>query len=121
MSSCSGVAALLATLLIGLSGHEVMHYWWALVLLGIGWNFLFVGGTALLVDTYQPVERFKAQAVNEFSVFGVSAAASLLAGSLIQTWGWNTVLWSTAPLLIGLLLVLVPFARQPARELPQNV
>ena len=109
-----GVAALLATLLIGLTGHDVMHYWWALVLLGIGWNFLFVGGTALLVDTYQPVERFKAQAVNEFTVFGVSAAASLLAGSLIQTWGWNTVLWSTAPLLVGLLAALIPFARYRA-------
>jgi len=115
-----GVAALLATLLIGLTGHDVMHYWWALVLLGIGWNFLFVGGTALLVDTYQPVERFKAQAVNEFSVFGVSAAASLLAGSLIHTWGWNTVLWSTAPLLIGLLAALIPFARHRAAQSPRG-
>ena len=116
----AGVAALLATLLIGLTGHDVMHYWWALVLLGIGWNFLFVGGTALLVDTYQPVERFKAQAVNEFSVFGVSAAASLLAGSLIHTWGWNTVLWSTAPLLIGLLAALIPFSRHRAAQRPRE-
>jgi MFS family permease len=115
-----GVAALLATLLIGLTGHDLMHYWWALVLLGIGWNFLFVGGTALLVDTYQPVERFKAQAVNEFTVFGVSAAASLLAGSLIQTWGWNTVLWSTAPLLVGLLAALIPFARYRAAQRPHG-
>jgi MFS family permease len=116
-----GVIALLATIVFGLQGREVVHYWWALVLLGIGWNFLFVGGTALLVDTYRPAERFKAQAVNEFSVFGVSAVASLLAGSLIHTWGWDTVLWSTAPLLVALLVVLVPFSRQPARELPQNV
>lgn len=116
----AGVAALLATLLIGLTGHDVMHYWWALVLLGVGWNFLFVGGTALVVDTYQPVERFKAQAANEFCVFGVSAAASLLAGSLIQTWGWNTVLWSTAPLLIGLLAALIPFAHYRAAQSPRG-
>jgi MFS family permease len=115
-----GIFALLATLVFGLLGHDVMHYWWALVLLGIGWNFLFVGGTALLVDSYRPVERFKAQAINEFSVFGVSAAASLLAGTLINTWGWNTVLWSTAPLLIGLLIALVPFSRRPAVDQPRN-
>lgn len=115
-----GVIACLATILFGLQGHQVVHYWWALVLLGIGWNFLFVGGTALLVDTYRSSERFKAQAVNEFSVFGVSAVASLLAGSLIHNWGWDTVLWSTAPLLVALLVVLVPYLRQPAKTLPQT-
>jgi len=115
-----GVIACLATILFGLQGHAVVHYWWALVLLGIGWNFLFVGGTALLVDTYRSSERFKAQAMNEFSVFGVSAVASLLAGSLIHTWGWDTVLWSTAPLLVALLVVLVAYSRQPAKALPQT-
>jgi MFS family permease len=111
-----GVVALLATVVSGLQGHEVAHYWWALVLLGIGWNFLFVGGTALLVASYRPNERFKAQAVNEFSVFGVSAAASLLAGTLIHDWGWNAVLWSTAPFLLGMLFVLVPFSRRPTSQ-----
>jgi MFS family permease len=109
----SGVLALLAALGIGLAGHAVTHYWWALVLVGIGWNFLFVGGTALLVDTYRPVERFKAQAVNEFSVFGASAAASLLAGTLVHSWGWDAVLWSTAPLLIGTAAVLFRFGSRP--------
>jgi MFS family permease len=111
-----GVFTLLATVVFGLQGHAVVHYWWALVLLGIGWNFLFVGGTSLLVDSYRPDERFKAQAVNEFSVFGVSAAASLLAGTLINNWGWNTVLWSTAPFLIGMLLVLIAFSRRPTSQ-----
>lgn len=108
-----GVLALLAAAGIGLAGHAVAQYWWALVLVGIGWNFLFVGGTALLVDTYRPVERFKAQAVNEFSVFGVSAAASLGAGTLIHSWGWDAVLWSTAPLLIGTAAVLFRFGPRP--------
>ena len=115
-----GVIALLAMIAAGLQGHAVVHYWWALVLTGIGWNFLFVGGTALLVETYRPAERFKAQAVNEFGVFGISAAASLLAGSLIHAWGWDTVLWSTAPLLIALTLALIPFSRHSAKALPQN-
>jgi len=98
-----GVAAFLVMVLAGLQGHAVMHYWWALVMLGLGWNFLFVGGTALLVESYRPAERFKAQAVNEFSVFGTSAAASLLAGTLIHDYGWNTILWSTAPILVAML------------------
>ena len=110
--SC-GLVAMLAALGFGLAGHAVTHYWWALVLVGIGWNFLFVGGTALLVESYRPIERFKAQAVNEFSVFGVSAAASLLAGTLIHNWGWNVVLWSTAPLLVGTAAVLLLFGMRP--------
>ena len=71
-----GVAALLATLAFGLSGHAVMHYTSALVLLGVGWNFLFVGGTTLLVKSYRPSERYRAQAVNEAAVFGTSATES---------------------------------------------
>jgi MFS family permease len=111
-----GVAALVATLIAGLWGHAVIHYWWALVLLGLGWNFLFVGGTALLVDTYRPVERFKAQAVNEFAVFGASAAASLLAGTLIHAWGWNAVLWSTAPFVLAVSIALALLPRSGAAE-----
>ncbi len=113
-----GICALLATIVFGLQGHAVVHYWWALVLLGIGWNLLFVGGTTLLVGSYQPTERFKAQAVNDFGVFGVSAAASLLAGSLIYHWGWSTVLWATAPMLIGLLAVLLIYSRRPEHPVP---
>jgi MFS family permease len=86
------------------------------VILGLGWNFLFVGGTALLVDTYRPVERFKAQAVNEFAVFGASAAASLLAGTLIHAWGWNTVLWSTAPFVLAISIALALLQRGGAAE-----
>ena len=68
--------------MIGLQGHTYMHYWYALVLLGIGWNFLYVGSTTMVTLTYGIGERFRAQAVNEFCVFGTSAAASLLAGTM---------------------------------------
>jgi len=101
-----GVVAMLATVATGLQGHEVMHYWWALVLLGLGWNFLFVGSTALLVESYQPNERFKAQAINEFSVFGASALAALLAGTVLHAFGWNAILWTSAPLLIAMFVAL---------------
>jgi MFS family permease len=68
-----------------------MHYWWGLVLLGVGWNLLFVAGTALLTTTYRPAERYRAQAVNEFSVFGTQALASLLAGPALHLVGWRAL------------------------------
>lgn len=80
-----GTLGLLGTSIIGLQGHSVLHYWWALVLLGIGWNFAYVGGTTMLTYTYSMAERFRAQAVNEFLVFGTSATASLLAGTVMST------------------------------------
>ncbi|MCB1685003.1 MAG: MFS transporter [Pseudomonadales bacterium] len=109
----AGLLAMLATLAIGLSGHEVMHYWWALVLLGIGWNFLYVGGTTLLVRTYLPSERFRAQAVNEFSIFGVAAVASLMAGTLIHSFGWTVLLLCALPPLLLMVALLVWRLRHP--------
>lgn len=102
----TGTLVMAGTIVAGLQGHAVMHYWWSLVLLGVGWNFLFVGGTALLVESYRPSERFKAQAVNEFSVFGASAAASLLAGTLIHAYGWDAILEASAPVLVIMLAAL---------------
>lgn len=103
---CAGVVAMGVTVVCGLAGQQVMHYWWALVLLGVGWNFLFIGGTTLLVRNYHPAERFKAQAFNDFSVFGASALASLLAGTLMFQLGWQVVLYSALPLLLGMALLL---------------
>lgn len=86
-----GVALMLACVAIDSAGRDLMHYWWGLVMLGIGWNLLFVAGTALLTTTYRPAERYRAQAVNEFSVFGTQALASLLAGPAIHLVGWRTL------------------------------
>jgi MFS family permease len=109
----AGALLMLACVAIASSGHDLMHYWWGLVLLGIGWNLLFVAGTALLTTTYRPAERFRAQAVNEFSVFGTQALASLLAGPAIHALGWRTLnLAALAPLLLfGLALVAWPGQR----------
>ena len=108
-----GVLAMAATVTIGLTGRAIMHYWWALVILGVGWNFLFVGGTTALVATYRPTERFRAQGVNDFSVFGMSALASLSAGLLLHGFGWAVVLLSTLPALALMLLAVLYAARRP--------
>jgi MFS family permease len=84
-----------------------MHYWWALMLLGIGWNFLYVGGTTMLTYTYSMAERFRAQAVNEFLVFGTSATASLLAGTVMYYFGWYRLMWIPIPILLIVCVALI--------------
>jgi MFS family permease len=108
-----GALGLLATSIIGLQGHTVFHYWWALVLLGIGWNFLYVGGTTMLTYTYSMAERFRAQAVNEFLVFGTSATASLLAGTVMHYYGWGTLMLIPMPVLIIICIALIAVRGNP--------
>ncbi|MDZ7643487.1 MAG: MFS transporter [Woeseiaceae bacterium] len=108
-----GALGLIAACIIGLQGQSMMHYWFALVLLGVGWNFLYVGGTTMLTFTYSMNERFRAQAVNEFSVFGTSATASLLAGTVIHLYGWYTLVLVPLPLLVLALAGLFAVRRDP--------
>lgn len=89
----TGLALYLFVVAIGFRGIEVMHYWWALVLLGIGWNLLFLTSTALLPKAYREEERFKAQALNDFLIFSIQALAAFGAGWLLFNLGWNSVLW----------------------------
>jgi len=105
----------------GLAGRDVVHYTVAMILLGVGWNFLYVGGTTLLVRTYRGAERSRAQALNELSVFGSSALASLLSGTLIHLFGWTTLLAAALPLIAAMALGLLwirndPLARTPPKE-----
>lgn len=80
------------TIVIGLSDSSVMGFWGQLVMLGIGWNFLFVAGTALLPTTYEPGEQHKAQALNDTAVFSSQAIASLSAGLAISVLSWDSIL-----------------------------
>jgi MFS family permease len=78
-----------------------------MVLLGAGWNLLFVAGTTLLTTTYRPEERFRAQALNEFAVFGSQALASLLAGVALSEAGWSGLNLASLPLLAAMLAALL--------------
>lgn len=109
----AGTAGLLATSIIGLQGHALMHYWWALVLLGVGWNFLYVGGTTLLTYSYSMAERFRAQGVNEFLVFGMSASASLLAGTVMFYFGWTSLMLVPIPVLLAIAAALTLVRKDP--------
>jgi MFS family permease len=90
----------MACLAINLIGTEVTHFWLALVMLGLSWNFLFIGATTLLTETYRPEERAKAQAINDFAVFTTVALASLSAGALQHKFGWHAVNLGIFPLLL---------------------
>lgn len=108
-----GALALLTTSIIGLQGHTVMHYWWALILLGVGWNFLYVGATTMLTYTYSIAERYRTQGINEFLVFGTSATASLLAGTVMHYFGWFRLMLIPIPVLIIVCIALI-FVRKQA-------
>jgi MFS family permease len=82
---------------VALSGAGVAEFWWSLVLNGVGWNFLFVGGTTLLTETYRPEERAKAQGFNDLMVFGLTAAASFSSGLIMSQHGWESVNFAALP------------------------
>lgn len=103
----AGFVLLLGHVAIALSGLEFLHFASALVLLGVGWNFAFVGGTALLTQTYRPAEQLKVQAINEFLVFGLVAVSTLSAGWLYDRYGWTTLNLAVVPFLLLALLASV--------------
>jgi len=85
----SGFILLLAGAVVALQGQQLWHYWLSLVLLGVGWNFGFIGATAMLTDTYSDAERNKTQGVNDFLLFGSVAFASLMSGQTLNAFGWH--------------------------------
>lgn len=86
-----GGLLIIACVAINMTGVEVMQFWGALVLLGVGWNFMFVGGTTLLTETYRPEEQARVQAFNEFMVFGTTAVTALASGAVFTVAGWQWV------------------------------
>lgn len=113
----AGVVILAGSIAAALAGTALTNFWLALFLVGLGWNFMFIGGTTLLTDTYRPSERAKAQALNELLVFGSVAVASLSSGVLLQVVGWNAVNYGAVPLLLiaALALGLLTLARARAK------
>jgi MFS family permease len=96
----AGVAAMFACVAIALSGQQVAHFWWSLVLLGVGWNFMYVGGTTLLTEAYRPAEKAKTQGANEILVFCTTATSSFASGVLVNAAGWNILNYVALPFLV---------------------
>jgi len=110
----AGTVTLMAGLVAAASGHTVWAYWTGLVLLGAGWNLLFVGATVLLTRSYAPAERFRAQGLNDVAVFGSQSLASLASGAVLHRFGWVAMNLAAAPILILVLALIVRFRRRAA-------
>lgn len=93
-----GVSCMLICLTVALINTDFIHYWLTMVILGIGWNFLFLSGTNLLRYGYREEERFKVQSFNDFVVFSAQALASLSSGWFLFKWGWSGVIYASIPL-----------------------
>lgn len=104
----AGMALLAACGAVAVSGIDLSHFWTALILLGVGWNFAFIGATTMLTETYRPEERSKVQGLNDFFVFGSVATASFSSGGLFSAFGWETIAFTVFPIvaicLAGLLV-----------------
>src|SRR5215472_12437109 len=102
---------------IGFTGVTAPHFWATLIVLGLGWNFGFIGASALVLETHQPQEKNKVQAFNDFLVFGMMAIGSFSSGQLLANYGWSAVnLVVYPPVLLGLaVLALTSFAKRRAR------
>lgn len=99
-----GLVLIAASGVLALGGLDLTNFWGSLVLLGVGWNFGFIGATSMVTDCYRPNERAKVQAINDFLVFGTVAGASFFSGHLLNTAGWDAINLYMLPL-IGVVLL----------------
>ena len=106
----AGAALNLVCIAIAVSGVSIAHFWWALVLLGIGWNFLYTGGTTLLTETYRPEERAKAQGANDQCIFLMMLVSSFASGLTVTTAGWERLNYFALPLVAVIASALLWFA-----------
>jgi MFS family permease len=101
---------------IGLSGVKAPHFWATLMVLGVGWNFGFVGASALVLETHLPQERNKVQAFNDFLVFGTMAVGSFSSGQLLANYGWSAVnMVVYPPVVLGLIVLALTSAARRRR------
>ena len=108
-----GCVVYLLCIVVASMGIALPNYWIGLILLGIGWNFLFVSGTALLPHSYRHEERFRVQGFNEFIVFGTQALASLSSGWVLSGLGWQNLLFLCVPIVLVQLLLLLNWKLRP--------
>ena len=100
----TGLILLIACAIVALSGIQLWQFWTALILLGLGWNFAFIGATAMVAGTYRNSEKGKVQGLHDFILFGSVAFGSLMSGAVYNAWGWDMLNWIVFPV-TGLCLV----------------
>jgi MFS family permease len=111
----TGLALILVAASINLAGLDLWNFWIGLALLGVGWNFAFIGATTLVTECHDPHERNKVQAFNDFLIFGAMAIASFSSGAMLSRYGWSTVNEVVFPVILvaGALLAWGSMVRRP--------
>lgn len=94
-----GLLLLVACSVVALSGIELWQFWTALILLGVGWNFGFIGATAMVSETYTDAENGKVSGLHDFLLFGSVAFGSLMSGTVYNAWGWDMLAWIMFPVI----------------------
>ncbi len=105
-----GGALMLLCIAVNLNGQSEWHFWSALFLLGLGWNFMFISATSLVTGAYTESERAKTQATNEFLVFGMVTLSALSSGWLEVSFGWETMNWLMVPVVLWAMLTVLVFS-----------
>ncbi len=105
-----GIGFIAGHVAIAMSGTSFWHFLSGLVLMGLGWNFLFIGGTTLLTEAYRPAEKAKTQAAHDFLMFGAVSLASFSAGGLLERWGWDAVTQAVVPFLFIAIIAVLSLA-----------
>lgn len=108
-----GLALTAAAAAVGLMGLTVAHFYVALILLGVGWNFGFIGASAMVAAVARPEERTRVQSINDFCVFGVMAVGSFSSGAILSNAGWAMINWVVFPIVAVAALVLIFGGRKP--------
>ena len=111
----TGVVLMFACVGIAVAGTALMNFWTALVLLGVGWNFLYVGGTTLLTESHSPAEKAKTQGANDFLVFVAMALSSITSGALLDKAGWQAMNYWALPFLAVVAAAIFWFKLQRGR------
>lgn len=101
-----GLLLLIACALVALSGIHLWQFWTSLILLGLGWNFGFIGATAIVAESYVPAEKARVQGFHDFVLFGSVALGSLMSGAVYNAWGWAMLNWIVLPVTAICLLAL---------------
>lgn len=112
----AGLLLLIGCGLVALSGIALWQFWLALILLGVGWNFGFIGATAMVADCYHPSEKNKVQGVHDLVLFSIVAFASLMSGRVYNAFGWEMLNWIIFPIAAGCLVLLGAMALHQQRK-----
>ena len=111
----AGIAVMAGGAAVALNGNDLAHFVVALVLIGVGWNFMYTGGTTLLTESYAPAEKARTQGANDFFMFSIMAVSSFSSGAMVSAAGWEVMNVAALPILVLIAAVVIWYARHRGR------